>query len=332
MPTLYVTETASRLEKEYDRILVTKHDEVLMRLPLRRIDQVVLVGNVGATTAALTMLIDADIPLMFINRSGKLRARLLTPTTPNLPLRQRQYARNKDSTFCHAFATAIVKGKIANQRTYALRLARRRPITDKKPLATLKQAGIDATKATDLATLMGIEGAAGRAYFALYRQSFGDDWQFNRRTRRPPRDPINAVLSLGYSMLTQAMMTALESAGLDPYLAYFHSEKYGRPALALDLLEEFRTPIIDSLTLTLLNHRILQPTDFEPGSTPNSIVLTRSALNRFFQHYSRKLDATFYSRQLGRKITYRKMFEVQARQLAHFIQDKRPKYTPFRLR
>ncbi len=331
MPTLYVLEPGARLEKDYQRLLVVKHDEILMRVPIQRVTQVVLIGRVGVTTPALHALLGANVPLLLVNRSGTLKGRLLPPTGGNLPLRQAQYRRNDDERFCLELTRAIVAAKMHNQRTLALRLARRHEQMEAGGLAYLKEAIQQAQSASSPETLRGIEGMAARRYFAVYRQAFAQDWQFAKRTRRPPKDPVNALLSLGYSFLTQNMMMALEAAGLDPYLGYFHAEKYNRPALALDLVEEFRTPVVDSLILPLLNHRMLKMKDFY-GTAADGIFLTDRGMRIFLRKYSNKLESTFKSRELNRRISYRKLFEVQARKLARVIEGKKEIYRPFRMR
>ncbi|HID50563.1 MAG TPA: CRISPR-associated endonuclease Cas1 [Anaerolineae bacterium] len=332
MPTLYVMEPGSRLEKNYQRLLVVKDDQTLMRVPIQRVTQVVLVGRVGVTTPALHALLRAEIPLLMVARSGKLLGRLLPPTGGNLPLRQRQYRRNDDDIFCLELARAIVAAKIGNQRALALRLARRHACINRSDLHFLKSAIAQTKAAADMAALRGIEGMAARRYFAVYRQSFDPAWKFTRRTRRPPQDPANALLSLGYSFLTQNMMTALEAAGLDPYLGYFHAEKYNRPALALDLVEEFRPPIVDSLVLSLLNRNWLQIKDFTRDSDDKGVYLTPHGFRTFLRTYSNKLESTFKSRELGRSISYRKLFEVQARKLARVVEGKDEIFRPFRMR
>ncbi|MCA9950718.1 MAG: CRISPR-associated endonuclease Cas1 [Anaerolineales bacterium] len=331
MPTLYVLEPGARLEKDYQRLLVVKDDELLMRVPLQRVTQVVFIGRVGVTTPALHALLAAEIPLLFVSRSGKLQGRLLPPTAKNLPLRQEQYRRNDQPPFCLALARSIVENKIHNQRTLALRLIRRHDHIDGKQAVTaLKEAQQQTKNAAALDELMGIEGHAARVYFRVYRQAFHAGWLFKKRTRRPPKDPVNALLSLGYTFLTNSMITALEAVGLDPYLGYFHSEKYGRPTLALDLIEEFRTPIVDSLTLTLINRGILQAHDFIHQD--NGVFLTTPGMRRFLQNFSKKLESELKPYGLDRKISYRKLFEVQARKLVHFIQDNSDNYRPFRAR
>lgn len=348
MSTVYVVEAGSRLEKEHQRLLVTLNDEVILRVPLARVSRVVLVGRAGATTPALHALLEAGIPLAFVSRGGKLLGQLTPPMPGNLPLRRQQYARDADAAFCLRLAAGIVAGKLRNQRTLAARQARRRPAPDPSPaesnqtpapagdqqdiLRRLTDSVAAAENAPGLDTLLGIEGQAARLYFSLYRRAFPAEWGFHDRNRRPPRDPINALLSLGYALLTQNMMTALEVVGLDPYLGYFHSETYNRPALALDLVEEFRAPVVDSLVLWVVTRGILRPTDFQPDEPSGGVVLTDSGLREFLARFSDKLESEVLVRALGRRLTYRKLFDWQARGLARVITGELETYRPFRAR
>jgi len=337
MSTLYVIEPGARLEKEYERLLVTLNDEVILRAPIGSVSRVVLVGRAGATTPALHALLAAGIPLVFISRGGKLLGKLAPPVSGNLPLRQVQYGRDADASFCLGLARSIVAGKLRNQRTLAARLARRAaaPSTPRPEINITPELGAlvaRAEAADDLDTLRGIEGHGARLYFRAYRAAFQPDWLFTNRNRRPPRDPINALLSLGYSLLTQNMMSALEIVGLDPYLGYFHTETYGRPALALDLVEEFRAPVVDSLALWVIGQRILRPDDFRPGDEKGGVELTDRGLREFLFQFSRKLESEVLVRELGRRLSYRKLFEVQARRLARAITGDSEPYRPFRAR
>lgn len=332
MTTLYVVEAGSRLEKEHGRLLVVKDDAVLLRVPIGRVSRVVLVGRTGATTPALHALLAAGIPLVLISRGGRLLGQLMPPAPPNLPLRHAQYRRDEDAAFCLRLAGDIVAGKLRNQRTLAARLARRHDRLDGAAAAALTGSLARAAAAADMDALRGVEGAAARVYFGLLRAAFDPAWGFERRTRRPPKDPVNALLSLGYSLLTQSMMTALEIAGLDPYLGYFHAEAYGRPALALDLVEEFRAPVVDSLTLWLVNRRILRPRDFETEPETGGVRLTEQGLREYFGQFSRKLEKEVTAREVGRALSYRKLFEVQARRLARVIDGREERYRAFRAR
>lgn len=350
MSTLYLIEPDSRLEKEHGRLLVTRHDEVLLRVPLGSVSRVVIVGRAGATTPALLALLEAGIPLLFVRPNGRLVGRLLPPTPPHLPLRRAQYARDGDADFCFRLARAVVVGKLRNQRTLAARLARRTPPgpaeegaaarpTRPRPVgegwgegvAALTEAITQAEACADMDALRGIEGAAARAYFTAYRAAFAPQWGFDKRTRRPPTDPVNALLSLGYTFLTQAMVSALEVVGLDPYLGYFHTERAGRPALALDLVEEFRTPVADSLALDLMSHRRLPPEAFGPDDE-GGVALSPRGLRVYLAAFSGKLESPVQVRELGRALSYRKLFEVQAHALARVVRGEQETYRAFRAR
>ncbi|MDY6877940.1 MAG: CRISPR-associated endonuclease Cas1 [Chloroflexota bacterium] len=339
MATLYVTEQGARIEKEYRRLLVSKHDDVLLAVPLGRVSEVVLVGRVGATTPALLMLLDEGIPLSFVNRTGKLRGRLTPPSPKNLPLRHAQYDRARDPDFCLAVGRAIVDGKLRNSRALAYRIRRyhpqdcgeRRRSSAGDLLERIERAVESVAQADDLDTLRGIEGAAAKAYFEVLRGALRPEMTFEKRTRRPPRDPANSLLSLGYTLLTQNLMTACEVVGLDPYDGFFHADKYGRPALALDLVEEFRGPVVDSVVQLVINKRVVGPADFDPGRK-GGIYLSNRGLRKFLRQYTRRLNTEILHPHYGRRLTYQRVFEVQARLLAKTIQGQLDKYCPFRVR
>ncbi len=331
MATMYVTEQGARLEKAYRRLLVSKHDEVLLAVPVGRLSEVVLVGRVGATTPALLMLLDAGIPLSFVTRAGKLRGRLTPPRAKNLPLRHAQYDRARDPTFCLAVARAIVDGKLRNSLALAYRIRRSHPEIAAAWPARIEEAIAGVAKAEDMDTLRGVEGSAAKAYFSVFRDALREEMTFVRRTRRPPRDPANALLSFGYTLLNQNLITACEVVGLDPYDGFFHADKYGRPALALDLVEEFRGPVVDSVVRLVINKRVIGPQDFVQGRE-GGIRLKYRALRKFLRQYSRRLNTEIIHPYYERRLTYQRIFEVQARLLAKTIQGELDSYRPFRIR
>jgi CRISPR-associated protein Cas1 len=398
MATLYVTEPGSRIEKEYRHLLVVKDDETLQRVPLASVSHVVLIGQgVGATTPALHALLAAGVTLSLVSARGELLGRLTAPSGKNLELRRRQYGRGAEPDFCLAFSRQVVIGKLLNYRALALRWSRDQEPGPPAPNAggettaippavggsggrraalaeqfdRLSDALRQAAAATDMAALRGIEGAGSKAYFAVLRGCLRPDFTFEKRTRRPPTDPFNALLSLGYTLLGEALCTALEIVGLDPYEGFFHADKYGRPALALDLLEEFRGPVADSLALTLVNKRMLTPDDFTlspaqaglptgPATAPTAVAqadlpigstvaavaqaglptepapagcyLSKSGLRVYLREFSERLQATFTHPLADRPLTYQKCLEVQARQVAKVVMGKEPLYRPLRVR
>ncbi len=338
MATLYVTEVGARVEREYQRLLVTsKDDEVLIEVPLGRVSEVVLVGWVGVTTPALLALLDAGIGVSFITRTGSLRGRLAPPQAKNLALRHKQYERARDPVFCLQVSQAIVGGKLRNCRTVARRIERSGRDEQQEEalrlqsvsnLERLTQSIKQAARAPDLATLRGNEGIGSKAYFAMLKTALRQEMTFEKRTRRPPGDPVNALLSLGYTLLTQNLMTAAEIVGLDSYDGFFHADKYGRPSLALDLVEEWRPLVVDSIVQTLVNKRMLDAEDFEPGEQ-GGVHLTQRGLRVFFRQYSARLATCVFHPTAERAISYQKCFELQARALAKVIQGQAPAYLPF---
>lgn len=332
MPSLYVLEPGARLEVEHLSLLVTHEDKTLVRVPLRLVSQIVLVGRVGATTPALHELLKRNISTVFLDGQGHFLGRLVSPGTYHLPLRLAQYRRNEDKNFGLAFSRVVVCAKIHNQGVVARRWARRSQQIQDGDIDRLGELEHAAEQAESIDSLLGFEGSAARFYFEIMGKKIDPEWNFEKRNRRPPRDPLNALLSLGYTLLTWCIGAALQTVGLDPELGYFHKESYGKPALALDMLEEFRASLIDSLALSLASHRILTPQDFIPGKTEYGVYLKPSALRAFVEAYNQKLNSTITLPEIGRPLSFRKLLEVQAHKLAKWVENDAEDYRPYRAR
>ncbi|HEU0115087.1 MAG TPA: CRISPR-associated endonuclease Cas1 [Thermomicrobiales bacterium] len=329
MPSLYLTEQGARLSIEAGRLLATQGDDVLLSVPATRVDQVVIVGNVGVTTPALGFLLDRRIPLVFLTAGGAFRGRLASDPSRNMEARRRQYARADDAAFCLAVGRAIVAGKIRNCRTLCLRL----DASNADPPAVaaadeLRSLLAEVGGAATTAALMGIEGRAARAYFAVFRHFLRPPWEFARRARRPPPDPVNALLSLLYTLLHESCYAALEAAGLDPACGFLHAPRPGRASLALDLMEEFRPLVADSVALTLLNKRMLRPADFRSDGQ-GGVVLAHDGWRAVAEQYGRRLRTQVRPPGLERRVTYQKLLEAQSRQLKRAIAGEAATYAPF---
>ena len=349
MATLYVTEQGAQVEKEYQKLVVTKEDETLVAVQAQQVTEVVLVGNIGVTTPAVAFLLERAVPVVYLNSRGRLRGRLVGAAARNLDLRHQQYRRSEDATFCLSISRTIVRGKLENYRALALRMARAAESRAAKPAtgdpSTPVKTGSSArtavgdidsqldaiARAPDLGTLRGIEGAGSKAYFGALRAAFQHDLGFAKRARRPPPDPINALLSFGYTMLGENLFAALEIVGLDPYDGFYHADRYGRPALALDLMEEFRGVIVDSLALNLINREIIGAEDFEKAEdAEHGVFLKHHALRKFLHHYSARLNTMVRHPYFLKSWTYQKCFEAQARLMRQVIEGKASVYLPFR--
>ena len=333
MPNLYVTEPGALVEKEYERILVTKGGEVLLDVPAIKVENVVLVGNVGVTTPALGQLLDRGIGLVLLSGTGELRGRLAGDRSVNTALRRAQYERSRERSFRLGVARACVAAKLHNSRALCLRLA----VSDRDGAAPaaaerlrVLEAGLDV--AADLAGVRAIEAQGARAHFRALRGHLRPGWEFPSRRRRPPPDPVNTLLSALYTLLGEAIYAAATLAGLDPYCGFYHAERPGRPALVLDLIEEFRPLIADSVMLTLVNKRVLGPTDFSPGPPERPVILRPEGYRKVLAQFAARLRTPVLAPGTRRRTTYQRIFELQARTLAAAIEGRRPAYAGFRTR
>lgn len=244
MPNLYVTEPGSRVEREYNRILVSKGGDVLLDVPALKVSQVVLVGQVGVTTPALRMLLERDIDLVMLSASGEFQGRLIGDRHSNTNLKRAQYRRAEEPDFCLKVIQAVVWGKLWNSRVRCLRIAAATSNqVAQKSAQRLHDLLAELPQSQAIAGVRAIEAQGSRAYFSALRAHLRPEWKFPSRQRRPPPDPVNALLSVTYTLLSEAVYSAALLAGLDPYCGFYHAERWGCPALVLDLMEEFR-PLI----------------------------------------------------------------------------------------
>ena len=265
---LYVDEQGCAIKKTGERILVVKEDEILRDIPLIHLGQIVISGNVNLTTPAMQTLLHEGIPVVFLSAYGRYHGALTPQVSRNSLLRSAQHRVASSEAQCLALSKAFVYGKLMNMRTMLQRRKWQAPdstdsvlgplLTNIKAIQAMeKRIG----KSTELPELLGIEGNASAAYFGSFgfmlKEEMGFDFQ--RRSRRPPADATNALLSFAYSLLTADLMSAIQTVGLDPYVGFFHQIKYGKPCLALDLMEEFRPIIADSVVITLINNRRIKP-------------------------------------------------------------------------
>lgn len=298
---------------------------------LLEIAQLNLYGNVQLSAQALRELASREAPVLHLSYGGWLSAVTTPPPHKNIELRRRQFALANDDAACLQLARAFVVGKIRNQRTLLRRNARELPTDTLHRMAEMRR---KAEQASSLETLLGLEGTAARDYFASFARMFKattDErepaFDFETRNRRPPRDPVNALLSFLYSLLVKEMVVTLVGVGFDPYLGFYHQPKYGRPALALDLMEEFRPLVADSTVITLINNGEVRRSDFIVRG--GAVALTESGRKRVIEAYERRLDTLVTHPTFGYQISYRRIFEVQARLLARYLSGEIPIYPAF---
>jgi CRISPR-associated protein Cas1 len=330
---LHVQHQGARVRKDGEVLQVLDGDEVLTEARLSELSQVVLFGGVHLTTPVIHDLCKRDIPICYLSHGGWFYGITHGMAHKNVELRRRQYAVADDPERCLALARRFVQAKIANCRTL---VRRNHPDAPESLLRDLKEDFRRAGQAPGLDVLLGVEGTAARRYFSAFadmlRPAVGEapTFEFHHRNRRPPRDPVNALLSLGYAMLAREWTVVLHSVGLDPYLGYLHQPRYGRPALALDLMEEFRPLIADSLVLTVLNTGEVRPEHFV--SALGAVSLSAAGRRQFLEAYERRLTQEITHPVFGYRVSYRRVMEVQARLLGRYLTGEIPEYPSFRTR
>ncbi len=328
-----------------DRVLQVKEKtNTIEEIRLSDLHHVALFGNIQLSTQAIHQLCRLEIPITYFSGGGWFYGQTTGHVLPNIHLRRTQFRLADDPLVCLRLARAMVQGKIRNQRTLLMRNHLEVPAT---VIAKLKNAIETAGKADRMESLLGVEGAAAAWYFAEFNgmlkvaPDLADDsagplagmeegpelrLDFTTRNRRPPRDPVNALLSLAYSVLAKDCHIALRTVGLDPGLGFYHQPRPGRPALALDLMEEFRPLIADSAVLAAVNNRMVTPKDFVRAG--QAINLTPEGRKHFFQAYELRMNHLITHPVFDYKVSYRRALELQARLLARTLEGEIPDYLP----
>jgi CRISPR-associated protein Cas1 len=324
---LYVVEQGATLHKEGERLVVRKEEQVLLSLPVFKVDAVLLFGNVQITTQAVAALLANGVEVSFLSLRGKLKGRLLPAESRNIYLRLLQFQRHHDPAFRLSLSKSLVRSKIHSARSLVNRHLRNHPDADiRTQLSTLENLLARADEAGTLETLRGIEGYASAVYFSAFGRMVRGGLTFAGRTRRPPGDPVNAMLSMGYTLVGQELFGLTAARGFDPYLGFYHDIRYGRPSLALDLLEEFRVPLVDRLILALVNRRVFQPEDFEERDD-GGVLLAPDALRRFVAAYEHRVRSAGPDEGA---IPWREVFRAQVDLLVKAVRGEQ-EYTPVRI-
>ncbi len=313
-----------------ERLEIRKKGKAVDEVRLIDVAHVNLFGNVQMSAQALRELISRDVPIVHLSYGGWLNA-ITTPLPhKNIELRQQQFLIGRDEAACLRLAQSFVIGKIRNQRTLLRRNGRDVPKTVLRRMDSCRK---QVDSAAGLEQLLGMEGTAARYYFGNFARMLktGDDddtaFDFTARNRRPPRDPVNAMLSFLYAMLTKDLLATIVGVGLDPYLGFYHQPRYGRPALALDLMEEFRPLIADSIVVRMINKREIGADDFVVRA--GAAALTENGRKAVLRAYERRMNALITHPLFGYSISYRRVVEVQVRLLARVLQGEIERYPAF---
>ncbi len=323
MAVLYVTQPGAEVRKKGARLQVEWKGQVLTALPLRSVERLVCLGPVQLTASATRLLLQARIPVLFCSMRGYCYG-TLSAGSEDVELLLVQLKRYQDETFRVALAQALVDIKIRHQQRLLKRHARNHP----NPVLTevadrLGQVLESLPDRSSVAEVMGAEGQASALYFSVFGHCLRQEGiTFTDRNRRPPRDPVNAVLSLGYMLVLGEVLSAIMAQGLHPGIGFLHEVSRRRPALALDLLELARQPLVDRLTLSLFNRSVLTPDDFHPQAS-GGVRLKEGSLKRYLSFYERAMTTPFRYGSDGRVGTFREWLREQAEELKDALKENR---------
>lgn len=336
---LYLNQPGLRVGHKEELITVKEENRTLDQVRINDLRHVALFGNIQISTQAVQVLCEKEVPLSYFSMGGWFYGITHGHELKNVFTRIEQFRLARDPVVCLEIARRMIHGKIRNHRTMLMRLHTEPPAST---VAKLKTMAESALQAASLEELLGTEGAAAHFYFGAFNgmikaeddlpDSPGPaapllDFQFSGRNRRPPTDPVNALLSLGYSLLAKDCTLAAMAVGLDPYVGFYHQPRFGRPALALDLMEEFRPLIAESVVLSLINNRMILPKHFVRAG--RAVNLSAAGRKVFFQGYEQRMSALITHPIFEYKVSYRRVLELQFRLLARFLTGEIPEYPPF---
>lgn len=329
---LYVQEQGALVGKRGAQLIISKNGDKLATVRLKDVSQVVLMGGVAMSAPTIQLLCEEDVPVVHVSRGHWFYGITAGISLRNSFDRVAQYQAAADPDKALTFSRAVVYGKGANQRTMLARNLHPRPEHAVRSMAMLLKRVGSASSASEL---LGIEGGIAAHYFAhfgslLKPRDFDATWDFKARNRRPPRDPVNALLSLGYAMLAKECTVALLAEGLDPWWGLYHQPRHGRPALALDLMEEFRPLVVDSAVLSAINTGMV--TAAGVTQTAAGCMLTGEGRKGFLRAYEARLDQLVTHPLFGYRCSWRSVIRVQARLLSRWLRGDVPSYQSVRTR
>lgn len=322
MSTIYITKQGSSVYKRSGQIIIQKGKQILQNVPETQIKKLILLGNINLSTPLIFFCLEKNIEVIYLTQGGKFKGRLVGNGRKNSLIRVRQYDLARDRHFRLRQVRAIVTGKIQNQINFAIRQGE----ANSKEVFSLKKSLVKAENSVSVERLLGIEGSSTANYFKMFRRWCPKPWKFEKRTSNPPRNEVNALLSLSYTLTYNRIESFLNLAGLDAYQGFFHAPKDGHASLASDINEEFRATFCDALVLKLIRRKQLSLKDFERKK--KGIWLTKDGSKTYFTEFERKLQSR--RKTQGKKsMSFQEIMKRQVYQLARVIKDGEGAYKPF---
>lgn len=334
--TLFINQPDVYLSLDGDNVVLMKDHEKLGRLPLHNLESIVAFGYTGASPALMGYCAERNISIVFLTMNGRFLARVIGKSRGNVVLRKKQYKISEDEALSSKVARNFIVGKVYNNKWIIERMTRDYPLRiDVQNFKKVSQHLSDLIKeirnCEDLDRLRGLEGQAAISYNQLFNQMILQqkaDFKFTTRSRRPPLDNVNAMLSFAYTLLSNDMASALEGVGLDAYVGFLHRDRPGRASLALDLMEELRGVYADRFVLSLINKKIMSPNDFIKKEN-GAVIMTEESRRKFLSAWQNKKQEKITHPFLNEKISWGLVPHVQALLLARYLRNDLDEYPPF---
>ncbi|RJP80280.1 MAG: type I-C CRISPR-associated endonuclease Cas1 [Desulfobacteraceae bacterium] len=334
--TLFVTTQGSYLSKDGETVAVKVEKEIKVRIPIHTLSGIVCFGNVSMSPFLMGFCAEKDVSVSFLTEYGRFLARVTGPVSGNVLVRREQYRRADCEQFSSAIASSIISAKISNSRTVLKRFLRDHAGKNNSEaidtaIQRLENALKETQNASSLNILRGIEGNAASAYFSAFNHLIvirKNDFEFNERNRRPPLDPVNCLLSFLYTLLMHDVRSAIECVGLDPAVGFLHRDRPGRPGLALDLMEEFRSFMADRLTLSLINLGQVTQKDFFKKDN-GAVYMTDEGRKTVLMAYQKKKQDEIFHPFIEEKILLGQLFYIQALLMNRYMRNDLDGYPSF---
>lgn len=334
--TLYVSQPDTYLSLDGDNVVLTREGEKVARIPLHNLESIVTFGYTGASPALMGYCAERNISLVFMTKSGRFLARVIGESKGNVLLRKKQYLMSEDINQSAVIARNFITGKIFNQKWMIERYTRDHPMRINVPVfkevsGQLSAIMREVRNCDNLEELRGLEGKAANSYFQLFNDMIlqqKEVFVFSRRTRRPPTDGVNTLLSFAYTLLSNDVKAALEGVGLDAYVGYLHRDRPGRASLALDLMEELRSVLADKFVLALINKKMVDKDDFIRKEN-GAVLLKDEARRKFLSSWQSRKQEPITHPYLGEKINWGLVPHAQSLLLARYLRGDLDEYPPF---
>lgn len=327
MTTIYLTEPGSFLSKTGNKLIISKTEQTIRDFPIEKVESIVLIGSANITSPLMVELMQRDITMTWLSNAGKFYGRLEPTRAVNIERQVLQFDAAKDDEFCAELAKKWISSKIKNSIVMLRRWARERSDIDIDEFCNKLSRACDGLNSTgDIEKIRGYEGSASRFYFDALKVIVPEEYKFSERNKQPPRDKFNSLLSFAYTLTIYEVYTAITLKGLHPYRGFFHKPKRGHPALASDLMEEWRPVLGDSLAIHSVSHKIVSKEDFlEPDPETSGVYLNQEGSKKYIEQFEKKIRKhNQYLDYIEYPVSFRESISFQVGSLVKALEEYDP--------